>query len=234
MKLTIDKHIFEKFPGLTLGVVVIHGADNTKKLSEVADMLRAEEVNLRQRPDIEPVKEHPAIDVWRQAHRAFGNNPNRYAPSVEAVIKRVVKGGQLPAINTLVDLYNYSCLKYIVPVGGEDLDTCVGDIELTRATGNEEFTALGEEQNDPPAEGEVIYKDQVGVLRRRFNWREANRTKLTEKTKNAMIVIEGLFPKTAADITSATTELEAAIKKYCGAETKTFLMSATTLHEIEL
>ncbi|MBI3255910.1 MAG: hypothetical protein HYZ63_02975, partial [Candidatus Andersenbacteria bacterium] len=153
--------------------MVINGADNKKK-PEISELLRSTEQALRQRSDIENVKEHPAIATWREAHRLFGNNPNRYAPSVEAVIKRVVKGGSLPNINPLVDIYNHICMKYIVPVGGEDLDTCKGNIELAVASGEEKFIGLGDENNDSPTAGEVIYKDEEGVLCRRFNWREAD------------------------------------------------------------
>lgn len=182
MNLTINPKIFEMYPDLILGVLVVNSADNQKKLG-IAELLRSTENTLRERADMNNVKEHPAIAAWRDAHRLFGNNPNRYAPSVEAVIKRVVKGGRLPDINPLVDLYNHICMTHVVPVGGEDLDQCTGSIELTIATGNEQFIGLGDEENDPPEPGEAIYKDEGGVICRRFNWREADRTKLTETTK---------------------------------------------------
>ena len=37
----------------------------------------------------------------------------------------------------------------------------------------------GEDPNDPPKEGEVVYADQRHVLCRRWNWRQDARTKVT-------------------------------------------------------
>lgn len=71
----------------------------------------------------------------------------------------MLKGGTLPSINTFVDLYNVLSLKHLLPVGGEDLDRCTGDIILDRATGTEPFIALGETENEPPEAGEIVYKD---------------------------------------------------------------------------
>ena len=40
----------------------------------------------------------------------------------------------------------------------------------------------------------MIYKDDLGTLCRRWNWKEAERTKLTAETRHAFLVIEGLPP----------------------------------------
>ena len=51
---------------------------------------------------------------------------------------------------------------------------------------------MGGEENDPPKLGEVIYRDDLGVICRRWNWREGERTKITKDTKNAVVVIESI------------------------------------------
>ena len=42
--------------------------------------------------------------------------------SAEALLARVLKGGELPRINALVDTYNAVSVRHLIPVGGEDLD----------------------------------------------------------------------------------------------------------------
>ncbi len=86
----------------------------------------------------------------------------------------------------------------------------------TIGMGSEEYTPLGEKERDPPLPGEVIYRDDVGVICRRWNWREGDRTKITKDTKNAIVVIESVA---SIPIKNAVEELEELIKKYCGGET---------------
>jgi len=94
----------------------------------------------------------------------------------------VLKGESLPRINALVDTYNAISLKYVIPVGGEDLDQLSGDLRLVRAE-----------------DGEVVWRDDVGVTCRRWNWRQEPRTRLTEDTTNAFFVFDQLPPQNAVD-----------------------------------
>lgn len=219
----VDPKIFESNNGLMVGIIVLRNVDNKNKNPEIGNLLREAENKLREDFDSEKINQHPHILAWREAHKKFGNDPRRYMPSVWAIAKRVVKGGELPAINNLVDLYNYICLKYVVPVGGEDLDQCSGDIILAYANGDENFREIGALENNPPEKGEIIYKDDKGVLCRKFNWREADRTKLTENTKNAVIVIEVLPPTNRETTEMAIKEFGDLVRKYCGGSFESYI-----------
>ena len=48
------------------------------------------------------VRELANIASYRDLMK-FRVNPNKFPPSVEAMVKRILKGGQLPTINALVD-----------------------------------------------------------------------------------------------------------------------------------
>lgn len=222
MQFSVTPTVLELLPTLRVGALVVRGASNENAHPEVAALLRDAEAGLRSRYTDETFKDAPHIVQFFEAHRAFGNNPKRYYPSHFALAKRVLKGGTLPSINTFVDLYNVLSLQYLLPIGGEDLDRCTGDIVLDRATGAEPFIALGETQNEPPEAGEVVYKDQEGVLCRRMNWREADRTKLTQETKNAVLVIESLDP--ADPLPEIISELQALVQKYCGGNSTTHIL----------
>ena len=225
MKLIIDDKIFELFPEVMLALIVLEGADNLGHPEEIKEKICQEEDFCRQMFKDMKLPDHPNIKCWRQAYTKFGAG-SKYRSSVEALTKRVVKGGKIPVINKLVDLYNLISLKYLVPVGGEDLREIKGDIYLTLATGEERFIELGTCDNDPPQKNEVVYKDDNNeVLCRRWNWREANKTKLTDKTKRAIIVCEGLPPINAIELKEAAIELSELIKKYCGGKNKLFLLN---------
>ena len=57
------------------------------------------------------------------------------------IIRRVLKGGELPRINQLVDLGNCLSVKYVLPIAAYD---------LSGAQGDELFVACGELDEDVP------------------------------------------------------------------------------------
>jgi DNA/RNA-binding domain of Phe-tRNA-synthetase-like protein len=92
---------------------------------------------------------------------------------------------------------------------------------------------LGETEERAPHPGEVIYRDDIGAICRRWNWKEADRTKLTEETVNAVLVIEALPPVGQRELESALLEFEEWIRRYCGGMVQTFVLTASN-GEIEL
>lgn len=222
MKLVITETIIHEFPELVLGVVILHNIDNSQNRTEITERLRQAEATLSGKFGSTPVIEHPYIAAWREAYRKFGAKPKDYPSSVENLTRRVLNGATIGHINNLVSLYNTISLSYILPVGGEDLDKIVGDVLLTRA-GNEEAAIflLGEKGARPPHAGEIIYKDDVGAICRRWNWKEADRTKLTRETQNAFLVIEALPPVPRATVEAAICELADLVKQYCGGTVST-------------
>lgn len=217
MKLTIERSIIDLFPDVAIGIVVARSLDNKGSNTEVANLLRSAEADSRQRFEGKVLSEHPTIQSWRQAYKKF--KAGDYKSSVENLTKRVVKGGTLPTINSLVDLYNVISLQYVFPVGGEDLDHVSGNIVLTVAKGDEEFIPLLETENNPPLPGEVVYRDAETVLCRKWNWRESDKTKLIEDTKNAIFVIESVLAEDRDRMEKATRELAQLLEAFCEAKT---------------
>lgn len=212
MKFKIDPKIFTEFDKPVIGVIVAKDIDNNTDNLEISKLLRETEANLRNTLTGVEVSEHPHIAPWRETYRKFGSNPRDYRCSAEALSRIVLRGSEIKKISPLVDLYNLISIKYILPAGAEDLDKIQGDLDLTFADGTENYTPLGEKENDPPKPGEVIYRDDLDVICRRWNWREGDRTKITNKTRNAVIVIEGLA---SIQIKDAVQELASLIKEYC-------------------
>ncbi len=217
MKLQIDPIIFEQYPGTLIGVVTLEGVDNHGEASEIQSLLREAEQVAIQRVDSIPIIEHPNIACWREVYRKFGAKPKKYPSSIENLARRVSAGEQIRHINKLVDIYNVISLRYLLPVGGEDTEKIVGDIRLTIAGDAEPtVTLLGEKEARPPYLNEVIYTDDLGAICRRWNWKEADRTKLTEATTNACIVIEAIPPVKRTELEQALADLSALIKQFCG------------------
>jgi len=225
MNLIIADPIFDQYPELILGIVIAHDIDNSQDRAEISELLQTAETALPAKFGDTPVIQHPYIATWREAYRKFGAKPKDYPSSIENLTRRVLNGATLAHINNLVSIYNTISLRYILPVGGEDLDQIAGDVLLTRA-GNAEpaITLLGEKEARPPHLGEIIYKDDVGAICRRWNWKEADRTKLTKETRNAFLVIETLPPVTRHTVETAIRELADLVKHFCGGTVSTAIL----------
>ncbi len=219
----ITPEIFDKFPEVIIGVVVARDCDNKGYSDEIRKLLAIAANSVKETFSLENLSQHPLIKNWRDAYKKFGEKKDR--ASHESLIRRVLKGNEIPKISKLVDLYNYISLKYKVPVGGDDLDKIKGNIILTFANGNERFIELGSGKESKPEKGEVIYRDEEKVICRKWNWRESDETKITEETKNAIFVIEGLPPINARVVEAACKELCSLLEKFCSARTKYFLLN---------
>ena len=173
---------------------------------------------------------HPAVAPWREAYRAFGIKPAKQRSSIENLLRAAV-AGTVRSINPLVDLYNAVSLRHLLPCGGEDLREIRGTIRLMRAEGGEAFVPLGSTEPQPPQPGEVIYRDDGGVICRAWNWREAARTKLTEQTTDAFLCIEALPPIKATALEAACSDLAAFITTHLGGTASVHLLD---MHEPEI
>jgi DNA/RNA-binding domain of Phe-tRNA-synthetase-like protein len=225
MKFEVDSKIFEKWPKVKIGVIVLTGIDNGGHNGEVLKLLRNEEARLKSELLGVDFSQMPEVAVWREVYKEFGSNPHDFRSSIEALLRRVRTGNPLPQINNLVDLYNFLSIKYRLPVGAEGLDKTSGDIRLTFSDGMEKGRYIGSEVEDVCNIGEVIYRDDLGFICRRWNWREADRTKIDETTKNAVLVIEAMRLETEERLRSCLEEGIELIGRYLGGEARTSVLS---------
>ncbi len=152
------------------------------------------------------------VSAWHEAFKGFGANPKRTAPSFDALVKRYRKDG-LPTIHPLVDCYNALSVHYGAPFGGEDIDCYSGVPRLVLADGTEGFDTSkdGQPVVEHPEAGEVIWRDDVGVTCRRWNWRQCKRTAITESSRNLWFVIDRLPPMRVEDLEAAGAALVGAL-----------------------
>jgi len=64
---------------------------------------------------LERLAEHPTVAALRRLFRQAGCDPTRYRPSSEALLRRVLKGEELPPLHPLVDINNCLSLELAVP-----------------------------------------------------------------------------------------------------------------------
>lgn len=215
-KFIIEDEFWNLFSNAKIGIITCYGIDNSiKDKDKYQNMISESEKEVSKYLQNEEFSSNEVIKVWRDAFKKFKTKKGARS-SIEALLKRVSTGKNLGTINPLVDIYNSISLKYALPCGGEDIDTFVGDIRLTKAIGTESFVTLGTDKNEPPYEGEIVYKDDEGAICRCFNWRESVRTMLTEDTKNAFLCIELIDEKRVKEFESALKDLSKLVQENLG------------------
>ena len=215
-KFTIESPFWEVFPNAKIGIVLAKGIHNQSTNTELYEQLLSVAEKEANKYFVESeFSQNEVIKVWREAFQLFKTKKGARS-SIEALLKRVSNGHPIGTINPLVDIYNAISLRYALPCGGEDMDTFVGDVRLTKANGDEFFVTLGTTENAPPYEDEIVYKDDAGAICRCWNWRESVRTMLTETTKNAFMCIELVDESREAAFHSALDELSQLIQEHLG------------------
>ncbi|MCI9129797.1 MAG: B3/4 domain-containing protein [Eggerthellaceae bacterium] len=216
-----EDSFWELFPDARIGVVVAHGMKPASQVSEEdakAIRLALAEANKAadQHLTSNTISENQVVRVWRDAYQKFKTKKGARS-SVENILKRVLKGNPVGSINPSVDVYNAVSLKHALPVGGEDIDAMQGDIRLRITEGGDAFRALGDEEDAPTLEGELCYMDDAGAICRCWNWRDGQRTALTDDSEKAFLIIESVDPERADDLQAAIDEMANMVQDKLGA-----------------
>jgi DNA/RNA-binding domain of Phe-tRNA-synthetase-like protein len=222
---SIAPEVFAAFPDYRRGVVLARGVRNGPSPAELVQLLRAEEDRARRRLNVDTLTSEPLLASWREAFRRLGYKPGDFRPSIEALLRRVLRGQALPSINALADVGTVLSLRHLLPVGGHATDVLAGDIALRPAVGREEFTAFGTSEVEHPAPGEFIFVEGERVLTRRWIWRQADHTLLLAGTTAAEFNLDALPPVSDAELSQAARDLMDLVVRFCGGSGRFSILS---------
>ncbi len=216
MKFSVDSKVFDVLPSYCLGIVVAKGMDNHQKRSKI-DAILAESIEkfLAEHKESN-VRELPTIKAYRDAFTALEMNPNKFMCSIEALTKRVQKGGALPAINSIVDIGNAFSMKYLFAMGAHDYGKMSADFEVRFSSEEDSFLPMGEDQVEKMPAGELVYVSGNTVKTRRWIWRQSEDGKITEESCDVFFPIDAFEDVSKEDVLAARDELAAFIKEEFG------------------
>jgi DNA/RNA-binding domain of Phe-tRNA-synthetase-like protein len=224
----VAPNIFERHPDYVVGCLLARDVDNTRAYPELDALLGAAEAAARAEVADSDLKELPAIAVWRAAFAARGWTPSKYPASVEALVKRIAKGGSLPRINPIVDLGNAVVLRCLTPVGAHDVAQLRGDtLTVREACAGDTFRPMGDLSNESPEEHEIVYAAGQVVRTRRWVWRQAGDALVTPDARDVFFPVDGFSGQTDDRVRRALDDLAADCRDIFGASVTTGLVSAT-------
>lgn len=208
----------ERFPDFRVAVLVCEGLAVPAHRPHELDALVAEREDAARTAhagtDLSAI---PGIAAWRAAYKGFGIKKTSYRCSVERLMKNALAERPLPAINGFVDAYNAASLAAVACIGADDLDKAEGPFAFRFARVGDTFVDMaaedGEDPNDPPKDGEVVYAGAGHVLCRRWNWRQDARTIITPATRRAIITVQ---TNGWGDVEAAAVDTATLITRFCG------------------
>ena len=190
MKLELDSAVATRYPDLKLGMVVIQDV-SIQKSSEALEAVKTQVLASLASLTHDDWKNSSNLQSYRDIYRSFGVDPNKQRPSADALLHRIVSGKGLYKINTCVDAYNTMSAKHQLCMAVYDLDQVSTPLNLRFSQAGEKLTLIGDDQPTTVGEGELVYADREKVICLDFNYRDNVRTKVTEKTKNIVLLVDG-------------------------------------------
>lgn len=221
-----DQTLLEKFPTIYGGVIIAQNVQNQATPPELINTFQSEQQATLTRIGDKSLSELPSIAAWRRTFTGFGVKPTQYRNAAEALLRRLTKKGDIPSINSFVDMGNLVSIRYGLPVAFFDTRAVQGMVTVCLAQSNERFTDLGSAETVQPEVGEVIFVDEADmVIARRWCWRQSNESASRLDTTQLLITVEGHHQNADNEVQAALDDLQALLKTYGGGMQTAALLS---------
>ncbi|PVX23928.1 MAG: hypothetical protein CW691_09045 [Candidatus Bathyarchaeum sp.] len=217
MTLTIDSELKTRFPDLTAPILHINDVSVQKKNDELEHFKLEVMKQVRQDYDLDSVKNHSTFRAYRTFFWSIGIDPTKNRPAAEALTRRILAGKTLPCINTLVDAYNLASIKSGIALATFDSDKLEGNIFMRFAKEGEKILGIGMKKPLVLKGREIIVSDQRKLIAV-YPYRDADNTKVTEKTKNVTIVVCGVPGIQKETLEHASDVTEKYVRRFCGGQ----------------
>ena len=217
--ISISADLRERFPGLRVSVARVEGVKVWKEKVELQRFKEEVVEEVRRAYDLATVKDVQIFRAYRNFFWRVGIDPTKNRPAAEALIRRVLAGKPLPTINTLVDAYNLASIRTGIAIGAFDAGKIQGDLVLRPALKGEEFTGIGMEKPVVLEGNEVVVSDAEKLIAI-YPYRDADETRVTERTRNVVLLICGAPGIEEAVLRSAAQTTIDYITRFCGGDGK--------------
>lgn len=184
-KIEIEDKIRSLLPGYR-AILIEADVKNSETTVELKKELELLERELKEKYEIPEINKIPGIASTRAAYKLCGKDPNRYRPSQEQLMRRIVRGLGLYNVNNLVDCGNILSLKTGCSVGCFDADIVEGD-KITLGIGKENEPYVGIGRGEFNIQGLPVFRDNVGGIGTPTSDNE--RTKLTLSTRHLLVTV---------------------------------------------
>lgn len=140
--------------------------------------------------NLETLRENPIIKAYRRFFWKISIDPTKTRPSSEALIRRVLRGKNIPSINNVVDVGNAVSMESLISIGIYDIDKIKGKMTFRLSFEGEIFKPIGGHV-EVLKEGIPVLADEEKILHL-YPHRDSIDTMVTENTKNVLVISAGV------------------------------------------
>jgi DNA/RNA-binding domain of Phe-tRNA-synthetase-like protein len=219
--------VLSKFPELALCIGTINGVRVEKGNEKIKRLKKSVYEEVRAKYNLETLKDNSTVRAYRDFYWKLDIDPTKTRPSGEALLRRVLRGEDLPCISTVVDAYNLASMKTIISISGFDRDRLIPPFHVRFANNGETFTGIGMGKPLILADNMLVLADERQVLCI-YPYRDADCTKITEQTKNIVIIGYGAPGIERNQLTGAVETALSYIKAVSGGEIQTIRVFSST------
>lgn len=195
-----------------LGLAELGGLTVRERHEGLAAEVEATSAELRTRYAGTASGEVPGTSEARALYKTLGLDPTKTRPSNEALLRRVLKGEALYAVNTLVDALNLASIRYQLPFGLYDRDAIVPPVTLQ--LGGPGMSYEGIRKGPVNVERRPVLVDARGPFGNPTS--DSARTMITTATKNALVVAYAPASFTTARLTAIVEGTAALLARFSG------------------
>jgi len=211
MRYNVDASVFAINPNIKFGILIAKNIKNSATMTGDEGRLRDAEKRMRETFQVDQVRELANVSFYRTIMTQAGINPNKFPPSVEAMFKRILKGGCLPVINALVDLCNAVSIEQIISLGAHDLNDMDKDLEVRFSKGGDLFLPFGATEYEAVDKGELVFTSGNIVQTRKWIWRQSELGKTTIHSKDIFFQLVGFDDNKESTLKKAMEDIESLV-----------------------
>lgn len=175
----ISQELSEKYPGALLMEKTIEDISRIERSNHEleAEKRKAEEEMRSKFANLDD----PRIRAYETYYRGLGIEQSH----MKSQIRSILKGKQMPVINTLVDSVLLPELRHCILMGAHDSSFIEGDAVVSVTKEGEEFTAIGNRLTRIPA-NDIVLRDDKEIIAS-IAMGPCEKTKLRHDTATAKI-----------------------------------------------
>ena len=206
----ISNNLAKKVPDLELSCIecdVQMEAKNELLWDKIQNKIEELVDNLK----VENISKISAISASRKAYKKCGKDPARYRLSAEALLRRIVKRGEIYQINNVIDLLNLVSIANGFSIGGYDIEKIIGDIVFGIGEKDEPYSGIG--RGNLNIQNLPVFRDGISAFGSPTS--DSVRTSVSLKTKRFLMIIIDF--NSASQLTDSIKLATTLLKKYANA-----------------
>jgi DNA/RNA-binding domain of Phe-tRNA-synthetase-like protein len=217
MILEIEPSLKVRFPGLQVIVEYVDGVRVEDSGTELQKFREGVCEEVKRKYSLESLKDICIFRSYRDFFWKVGIDPTKIRPAAEALVRRILAGKPIPMINNVVDSYNLASIKTEVALAAFNRDELKGRLLMRTAESGERFHGIG--MNEPMQLNgmEIVISDDEKLVAV-YPYRDADKSKVSARTKNLLILVcgvPGIHEKILNEAGRVALEL---VTKFCGGE----------------